>query len=314
MISPSDYSRRDVSTWRAVDAETVGAEEKRWLADRDDVRWLFKPVRVRENGTRLGMDWAELIAAELAGLLGLPHAHVELAVRNGVEGLVSRSLVPGGFGLRDGADQLLDTGAPGFVPFEERTTAERKTRPGHSLPNILRALEDVDPPLGGPEGLTSFDVFTGYLVLDAWIGNTDRHEQNWAVLEPDFGAESRRVLSPTFDHASSLGYGLTEEQRRAWSDDHEALARFAERGMATRFENTGPSTIPSLVVLARRGIDMCSPTGQHHWTRAASALPVDSARTVVEKAPGLSEGTRTFIIQLVEKNARRIRRECDRDA
>lgn len=28
----------------------------------------------------------------------------------------------------------------------------------------------------------AFDVFTGYLLLDAWIANTDRHPHNWGVL------------------------------------------------------------------------------------------------------------------------------------
>ncbi|WP_144679702.1 MULTISPECIES: HipA domain-containing protein [Cellulosimicrobium] len=314
MTSYDDLARVDVSSWRAVREEPVGAEEKWWLAAPDEVRWLFKPVRVRDNGTRLGMDWAEAIAARLAGLIGLPHAEVELAVRDGVDGVVSKLVVPDGFALRGGSDQLLDTGAFGFRTFEERTKAERKTRPGHSLANIRSALSAVDAPSGSPAGLDAFDVFTGYLVLDAWIANPDRHEQNWAVLEPDTGATARRVLSPTFDHASSLGYGLTEVQRTETADDAMKLRRFAEGGLARRFENTGPETIPTLVTLARDAIDIASSTGRRHWTAVATALPVDAARTVVERVPGLSVGTRRFIIRLVEENARRIRRECDRTA
>lgn len=308
------FARIDVTSWRAIAEEPVGAEEKWWLADPEDVRWLYKPVRFRENGTRMGMDWAEVIASHLADLLGLPHAHVEPATRKGLDGLISRRVVPPGFALRSGADQLLDCSAPGFKAYEERVGAERKTRPGHSLANIRAALADVDPPPDTAPELTAFDVFVGYLILDAWIGNADRHEQNWAVLEPETGADARRLLSPTFDHASSLGYGLTEEQRCALAADSGQLQRFAENGRATRFENAGSGSIPSLVAFAFDGVALCSEGGRRYWGDAASALPTSTARTVVERTPGLSEGTSTFIIRLLDENARRIRRECDRNA
>ena len=33
------------------------------------------------------------------------------------------------------------------------------------------------------EGIVSaLDVFVGYLLLDAWIGNTDRHHENWGFV------------------------------------------------------------------------------------------------------------------------------------
>ena len=35
------------------------------------------------------------------------------------------------------------------------------------------------------EGIQSgVEVFAGYLLLDALIGNTDRHHENWAVMVP----------------------------------------------------------------------------------------------------------------------------------
>lgn len=30
--------------------------------------------------------------------------------------------------------------------------------------------------------MTGFDVFVGYLLLDALVAKRDRHEQDWAVL------------------------------------------------------------------------------------------------------------------------------------
>ncbi len=64
-----------------------------------------------------------------------------------------------------------------------------------------------------------------YLVLDALIGNTDRHHENWGFLGQvlvniDEVSEAARLvkqggydIAPSFDHASSLGRELPDEKR-----------------------------------------------------------------------------------------------------
>ena len=76
--------------------------------------------------------------------------------------------------------------------------------------------QDVQTPFDYvlPKEVTSpLDVFAGYLLLDAWTGNTDRHHENWALVYRI--ADGTRALSPTFDHASSLGSHELEEARVA---------------------------------------------------------------------------------------------------
>ena len=66
--------------------------------------------------------------------------------------------------------------------------------------------------------LSAWDVFAGYLVLDASSATRDRHEENWAVIHS--GGISRS-LSPTFDHASSLGFlldDMAKEERLTTND------------------------------------------------------------------------------------------------
>ncbi len=58
----------------------------------------------------------------------------------------------------------------------------------------------------------ALDIFIGYLVFDALIGNTDRHHQNWAWIWCTTTIQF--LLAPTFDHASSLGRELTDEKRK----------------------------------------------------------------------------------------------------
>jgi hypothetical protein len=58
-------------------------------------------------------------------------------------------------------------------------------------------------------------LVAGYIVLDALIGNTDRHHENWGLLlnvQTDLRAINLSV-APSFDHASSLGRELRDERR-----------------------------------------------------------------------------------------------------
>ena len=62
----------------AVEPEQMGSKEKYWL-DYDHERWLFKIPR-----QNTGEHWSEKVAYEIATLLGIPAALVELAERTDV--------------------------------------------------------------------------------------------------------------------------------------------------------------------------------------------------------------------------------------
>ena len=72
-------------------------------------------------------------------------------------------------------------------------------RPSH-WPSITPVSEGV---------ASASDLFAGYLMLDALIGNTDRHHENWAIIQ----AGRQYCLAPTFDHASCLGFNLSDAER-----------------------------------------------------------------------------------------------------
>jgi hypothetical protein len=71
--------------------------------------------------------------------------------------------------------------------------------PGYTLDAVWDALAPFSAPrLSRPLVTNACDAFAGYLMLDAVIGNQDRHHMNWAVL-------GRRELARSYDHASCLG-------------------------------------------------------------------------------------------------------------
>lgn len=90
----ASFPVRDVTLWPDQDHdEQIGSKDKVWLGQPgSDVEYLFKHVRGNDSGHPSGEDWAEKLGAELAGVIGLPAAEVDLAVLAGDRGLVCRRM------------------------------------------------------------------------------------------------------------------------------------------------------------------------------------------------------------------------------
>lgn len=207
------YPVWDVSSWQAIDHEQMGKKDKVWYLSPDGEDYLFKQGRQKS-----GENWSEKCAAEVAALLGIPHAEIELAEANGNQGTISRRFTQKGHQ----SQQILIHGNELLFRDDRKYPRDgphfRVLK--HTLPRILESLTRIKPPSAAPTlpfpGCTASDVFAGYLMLDALIGNTDRHHANWAVIETRGPAtEQSTELAPTFDHASSLGRELSDAQRTA---------------------------------------------------------------------------------------------------
>ncbi len=75
----------------------------------------------------------------------------------------------------------------------------------HTIEAAVEVLQKLAPPSPEwcpnlPDGIHSaLDVFVGYLMLDAWIANQDRHHENWGAISLNDGLH----LAPTFDHGAA---------------------------------------------------------------------------------------------------------------
>jgi len=297
----------DVSSWDVIADETSGSEEKYWLREPDgEQKWLFKAVRVRDDHVH-GEDWAEKAVAHLAGLLGVPCARIELATLDESQGLISADLCPKFYELQHGQILLEDRGAEGY---EHRTGG--RAHPGHSLENIKAALSDVgaQPPDGCdlPFDGSGFDVFAGFLVLDAWVANTDRHDNNWAVLRPQMGS----VVAPmrvcgSYDHASSLGFNVPDDRcRRMLEAGEAAIKTWCGRGYADRFDlGPGPAR-RTLVDLAVKGLSIASDAAREYWPRRLREVDEQEVRRVLDRIPTMSDPARRFAMSVLEVNRRRV--------
>ena len=104
--------------------------------------------------------------------------------------------------------------AGGVIGYDRN---KRFQQSDHTLGNVTRAVYSLFHE--SVARVQALQRLASYIVLDAFIGNTDRHHGNWGILETrqlhaacNVGAMSE--VAPTFDHASSLGRELTDERRK----------------------------------------------------------------------------------------------------
>lgn len=295
--SSSAYGVRDITTWPVMFQEARGLDPKDWIAPPNQVDqvsqagwWLYKPIKAASY--RPYDDWAEKLAAELAALIDLPAARIDLARGLEDEGIISRNVTPDGWSLESG-DTLLSE----FDVYVSCASDDRpNNRVGHNLPNIQRVLADaLGPPGTRCEQWAAFDVFVGYLVFDAWIANTDRHAINWGVLTRD--TDASKALAASFDHGSALASGAKDEHLKTTD-----VQRYAERGFAHRFEDG--RRLP-LVDLALEAEALGSPNARA-WRERLANVSDPPVGEILGRLSAMSEPRYTFLSSLLTINQRRL--------
>lgn len=182
--------------------EALGTKDKFWI-ERGGKRWLFK-----ESRPNTGEDWSEKLAAEIAHLIGVPAAIVELADCEGRRGTVSLSFVDREKGeeLIHG-NEILAGQVLGYDPNKIFGQAD------HTLDNIYQAIGKLFP--DPEENEKILKQLASYMVIDGLVGNVDRHHENWGLvgyLETNEDGDNEFIVyvAPTYDHASCLGRELLD--------------------------------------------------------------------------------------------------------
>ncbi|WP_052664772.1 HipA domain-containing protein [Nitriliruptor alkaliphilus] len=283
----------DATEWPLVESEQLGTKEKVWVEDPDGESWLFKQVRADDRGGVRGEDWAEKLAAEVAVALRLPAAEVELAVRPFAQGLprgvLSRYMLPEGHALTHG-NELLGGRVAGYA---QSRTGEV---PGYTVATCMEALDafDVTPNAEVPDGADARFLFAGYLVLDALVANTDRHHENWGVVQT-LGRPP--YIAPTFDHASSLGFQEPQDRKQRLLDIDSA-AGWTTRAR-TKFEGK-----PHPIEVARQALGHLPRLQADEWRERVKSVSLDWWRATLERVPDelMSQVDRNFAYNIVRLN------------
>ena len=121
----------------------------------------------------------------------------------------------------------------------------------HSFENIWNSLDRVFEKREAAE--ETEQGIAGYLILDAVIGNTDRHHENWGLLRRRVGSRWAGRLAPSFDHASSLGRELLDRKRLQLLKERR-VRQYSEKGRGGIYWSRGARYGPSPLELVRKAV------------------------------------------------------------
>lgn len=283
---PDAYTIVTVEPEWVINPEEMGGKTKFWYGKPDDnTNCLFKYPR-----PNTGEHWAEKIAAEVASVIGITHAKVELAQFQGERGSVTESFAHGGRVLHHG-NQMLEVTVDGYNPNQKFRQSS------HALANIWKVMDAIflDPESAKQAKL----IIAEYTVLDALIGNTDRHHENWGILRRRAGGEGGSFVAPSYDHASSLGRELRDERRDRLMTENR-IGDYAERGRGAIYWSEDERYGPSPLELVRRAAPTY-PDLFHSALAKLQKLDEDAISAIVNRVPDnwMSPVARTFAIALM---------------
>lgn len=249
------------------------------------------------------------MASEIAGLLKLPTHIVRIAECEGRVGCAVRSFLKPGEVLVHG-NELMAGAISGYDKEKQQQQSD------HHFDNIVATLEHW---FKMPQGrVRASGRMVGYLVLDALVGNTDRHHENWGVLartlrlpeSPLKGAPRKNVqitMAPTFDHGSSLGRELLEERAQRLLNDREALRRYIRKATGGIYldptQKKGLSPVALVELIAQKYPELFE-----HWRQRVDELPAGFAKPLLAKIPdsAMSPRSKEFALVFLEETRRLI--------
>lgn len=309
MSVSNQFSIFEIDETSVQEVEPMGTKSKFWLDHEKLGRCLFKTTRA---GT--GEDWAEKVAAELADLIGLPHANYELAVFQEQRGVLSLSFAPKGTELVPGNELLIETDPA----YPKKANRIQYRTPEHVLSLVLDTLssKNILPPIEW-KNLdrinSSVDVFVGYLLFDAWIGNGDRHDENWGILlrrSAEKSFQFNRYLAPTFDHASCLGRNESDVRRLERLESKDAnfnVSGYASRSRSAFYSEAidkhPMSTFDTFCSAAVR-----SETAAKYWLNQLGTVSEAAVLNILSRVPEefMSQTASRFAQKMLEFNQQRL--------
>lgn len=289
-------------------SEQMGTKFKFWYSDELRQRTLFKEGR---PGT--GENWAEKLAAEFAGLLGIPHAHYDLAIWKDRCGVITPSLVSKKERLIHG-NELIEGKVIRASNDENLRYYEQRSHIATRAFQFLKRNSDIIAaphtyqPINGVD--SALGVFVGYLLFDAWIANQDRHSENWGII---MSAEGNLYLAPSYDHGSSLGRNETDDRRQAilaTRDQGQSMAAYVRRARSAFY----PPAPVGAKVKAYPTLELfelackMDPLAGLAWQGQLAAIEEQKIREVISMVPdeNMSGIAREFTAKLLLTNIDRL--------
>lgn len=202
---------RDISDWEHKGHGGNSTLPKEELLAPDDRKYYIKYPREVEVGVAWE-DITELVAAQIASILGLRSMDVEIVTRNSRRGCLLRNFVDelnpkaneeGGALLEvyEEYQELLNTSLTGNDLIDS----------GFKVLQLLPYWKDIK------------QDYIDMLFFDILIGNQDRHPFNWMIL---FISEQEVKFSPIYDNGASLGFRFENIKLREMLTNEAKLNKY----------------------------------------------------------------------------------------
>lgn len=199
----------DVATWLEQAQEARGKRAKVWVRSPDDIGWLRKePLLGRPFEINI-----EALTLWVARELSLPAPIAKLCTWGGKRGIVVANFAPSPMVLSHGHAELRRLNSH-YDPSKNEM---------HSLSAIRQTLLDIQ---SSQQGADLVGPFVRMLVFDAWIGNGDRHQENWGLIRD---SQNAPTLAPVYDTAACLGAELHDGHPLLSNPPEKDVERYMDR-------------------------------------------------------------------------------------
>jgi hypothetical protein len=160
-----------ISEWNEQSWWNTGGtrDKKIYLNPEDGELYYFKESFKKGQRDYKHEFWSEIIASEVGTLLGFDILSYHIAIRGNVIGCISKSMV-------SQASEELVEGGKYLQAFDNTFNPKNvKERDKYTFQLIVEALVSFDKEKHLKELIET-------IVFDALIGNSDRHQENWAII------------------------------------------------------------------------------------------------------------------------------------
>lgn len=213
----------DVSNWdEQHHYNTVGTRNKCVVQNPSNGdEYFFKTSLKKGDKDYTTEFWSEIIASELGDLLDFHVLKYDIAKRGDCVGCISKKMISVHEDLKEGISLLKS--------LDNTYDPEKKeSKKIYTFDFAKRAIVSHELSKYIPD-------FIKMLVFDAMIGNSDRHQENWAFI---VNGEDWR-FSPIYDSGSSLGRELSESDLKKKLHDEKQFEAYISRGRPEFHNNEG---------------------------------------------------------------------------
>lgn len=196
----------DYSRYQSSGRYYTGAERKKGILIQGEP-YIVKYAKNSPQGITYS-HISEYIGSHLFQMVGLEAQQTFLGICDGSPVVVMKDFI--------GEDEI-------FVPFNavgDSTLEQSRERYQYTYHDIMQMLEE-NMKLTDVEG--TIQHFWNMYLVDAWIGNFDRHGSNWGFLKKD----NRYRMAPIYDNGSSLFPRLNTDMKlqKILDSEEEMLKR-----------------------------------------------------------------------------------------